>query len=383
MNGKNKGLMELEDVTYGENENHTRTQSKEPVLADLIIEIEQQILKYIELEDDSLATLLALWVVQTYHIDAFGFCGFMNVRSASPRCGKSRLLEMLGCFTQEVTVLQTMPSPAVLFRTPDQCLFLDEVDGLRNADKERYGEVMSLLNVAFKRNSKVSRCEKSRKGWVVEKYNAYRAIALCGLNKLSDTLADRSFHIQLKRTKKKMSRLNIGRLETEMAPLRNELSLWWASHYEQVKTVYEELPDETRQLKKMDDRCQDISEPLLVLSGVAVQEKESLGKLIMRNFLKAMQLVSARRSPSRVEESLNAFLELIEWKLNNQSETFLSSHELVELCQETEGLQWIKSPRFLSNFLKKFDLSPINQNGKIRGYDFTREWVKEWRERYA
>ena len=57
--------------------------------------------------------------------------------------------------------------------------------------------------------------------------------------------------------------------------------------------------------------------------------------------------------------------------------------DLIDLCRDAEGLEWIDTAKRLKSFLKKFDLSPKNQSGKVRGYTLTREWADEWGARYA
>jgi len=369
--------------TVKENSQLHDEQAKDvPRLADLVLEIEKTILRYVELEQPELATLLALWIVQSYEIETFAFCGFLSIQSASPSCGKSRLLEVMGCFTREITPLRTMPSSAVLYRTSDKVLFLDEIEGLKNSDKEKFGEIMALLNVSFKRGGLVDRCEKVKEGWAVKKYPCYRAIGLAGLNSLSDALASRSLHIQMKRTRKKMPRLNIAKLELQAESVRKNLALWWEANTDDVKQIYEDLPDEPTQLKGLDDRLMDITEPLLVLSQCADAEKGPDSRVMVK-FLEAVKMVSSRRSPSGVEESLLGFLDAIKPRLTDVPHVFLPSHELVDLCRETEGLEWIETTRRLKGFLKKFDLFPKSQGGKIRGYNISREWLDEWRARYA
>jgi len=370
-------LKELEAVTFGENGNADKDL---PPLADLIQEIEQAILKYVELEAAELATLLALWIVQSYNIKAFAFCAFLSLQSASPRCGKSRLLEVLGCMTAEPTPLETVPSAAVLYRGESVVIFLDEVDGLRNADKEKFGEVMAILNVAFKRGAVVKRCNKQ--SLKVERFEAYRAFAFAGLNSLSDALSDRCFTIRLKRVPKKMPRLNVAKLEAEAAPIRSGLSRWWDAYEGDVTKAYDSLPDETKPLRGYDDRLQDIAEPLLVLAMSADAEK-GRERAVTDRFLKAMAFVGKRREASLVEESLKAFLALAEKLLHENAETFVPSHELVDCCRSVEGLEWVETTKRLKGLLKKFELIPYNNSGKVRGYNLTRKWVEEWSARYA
>jgi hypothetical protein len=350
-------------------------------LQDLIEKLSQTILKFVELETTEIAILLALWIVQSYRINTFAFCGFLSVQSASPRCGKSRLLEILGCFTDELTPLRTTPTPAVLYRTESRVLFLDEVDNLRNADKEKFGEVMALLCVAFKRGGIVERCNK--RSLKVERFDAYRAFGFAGLNALSDALNDRSFPVRMKRTTKKMPRLNLVKLEMAALPLRERLNKWWETHGETLKTLYENFPDETPQLKDLDDRLQDIGEPLLALSLYADAQSEDAGNPITPRFLVAMKSIRERREGSSIEDGLTAFLGIATEQLNGRESVFVASKDLVELCIATDELGWIDNPRRLKSFLKKFDLFPRKQNGKIRGYGITREWVDEWEKRYA
>ena len=82
-----EALKELQAATFL---NET-IEEEVPRLAELVKEIEETILLYVELESKELATLLALWIVQSYRIETFAFCGFLGVQSASIRCGKSRL----------------------------------------------------------------------------------------------------------------------------------------------------------------------------------------------------------------------------------------------------------------------------------------------------
>jgi hypothetical protein len=83
-------------------------------------------------------------VAQTYIFDAFQYCGYLLLRSAT-RCGKTRLLRLISKLVFGTPPITTTPTPAVLFRSNRKVIFLDEVDKLRNADKEAYGEVLAVL----------------------------------------------------------------------------------------------------------------------------------------------------------------------------------------------------------------------------------------------
>jgi hypothetical protein len=60
--------------------------------------------------------------------------------------------------------ITTNPTAPVLFWNQRKVLVLDEVDRLRNADKENFGAVLSILNVGFEQGAIVERMEKTRGG---------------------------------------------------------------------------------------------------------------------------------------------------------------------------------------------------------------------------
>ena len=350
-------------------------------LAEIVEHIAQTFKTYVEFERAELPILLALWCVLTHALMAFAFCGYIRLQSATPRCGKSRVLELLGLFVSGNPNITTQPTAAILFRGTRQVLLLDEVDNLRNRDKEGYGDVMAILNVGFKRGAVVERCEKSKRGWEVVEYPAYKAIAMAGLEKLNDSLNDRCFPVAMKRTKKRMPRLNIRRLEAESQTIRRDIDAWMLRHESELQKAYESLPHETPQLKGFDDRLQDIAEPLLVLA-VAADAELGEGTPIKDSLVSALEGIARRREPSTKEESYIALIQLVESQLNGQADTFIRSQTLVELCQDDEQLSFLETPRKLANFVKPLDLSPINKGGGVRGYPVSQDWVDEWKGRY-
>ncbi len=349
-------------------------------LAETLQNIESLLLRFVEFETPGLATLLALWVVQTYAIEYFNFCGFVSLQSSTPRCGKTRLLELLALLAADSPTVTTFPSAAVLFRSKRRVIVLDEVDGLRNKDKEAHGDLMSILNCAFKRGSVVERVAKTKEGFTVEAHNAYRAIALAGLEKLSDALTDRAFIIRLKRAAHRMPRLNTRTLEPVAEKIKAQAEGWMTNNVDEIHEIYSTLEDETAELKGRDDRLQDIAEPLLTLALLA--DAETPGAGITDSFMKAIEAVDGRREKSNREEQLLNFLEIAKTHLNKSSEVFVESATLVQNCGKSDSLGWIETTKKLSNFLKNFDLSPFSQSGKVRGYTLTSEWVKEWEVRY-
>ena len=103
----------------------------EGTLAQLLDEIKTLIITYITLPAAGLAMLVAVWIVGTYVFQHFHYFGYLNLRSATPRCGKSRLLRLLAMLVCGIARITTDPTAAVLFRATRKVLILDEVDRLR------------------------------------------------------------------------------------------------------------------------------------------------------------------------------------------------------------------------------------------------------------
>ena len=131
-------------------------------LADLLEEIALLIRRYIQLPAPDLALVIACWITLTYLYQRVQYCGYLALRSATPRCGKSRLLRLIALLARGEPPITTMPTAATLFRTTREVLILDEVDRLRNADRDTFGDVLAVLNAGFEHGATVERVEKVR-----------------------------------------------------------------------------------------------------------------------------------------------------------------------------------------------------------------------------
>lgn len=352
-----------------------------PRLADLLDEIDCLIRRFVRLPKPELAVLVALWIAGTYTYHRFRYCGYLALRSATARCGKSLLLRILSHLCNGSPPITAMPTPAVLFRGTRPVLLLDEVDKLRNADKEKYGEVLAILNCGFEAGGVVDRCNKQT--LKVESFPVYGPKALAGIEAIADTLGDRTFPIQMERSAQRMPRLNARRVDERFVQLRAGLESWADLHGEHSADTYNDLPDELDCLKGFDDRFQDIAEPLIVLATLADSERPE-GPEILPRLLAGLNAAAGRREPSGRERQILAFLEIAITKLGEADEVFVRSADLLADCAVIEDLAWIESGRKLAGLLKHFDLCPNFSTDKTeRGYWLKKKWVETLRERYA
>jgi uncharacterized protein DUF3631 len=268
-----------------------------------------------------------------------------------------------------------------LFRSTRPVLLLDEVDKLKNSDKEKYGEVLAVLNCGFEAGAIIDRCNKQT--LKIESYPVYGPKALAGIEGLADTLADRSFQIQMERSAHRTPRLNVRKLDKLFAQLCAGLRGWADQQGEQIAELYNDLPDQVACLNGFDDRLQDIAEPLIVLATLADAERPE-GPAILPRLLSGLQSAAGRREPSGREKQLHAFLDIATIKIGAGDEIFVRTSELLADCAVIEDLSWIETGRKLAGLLKHFDLCPTFNHAKTeRGYWITKLWVETWRGRYA
>ncbi len=362
-------------------------QSQEPqsmiCLGDLLDQIAELILFYTHLPHSTLAILIACWIANTYTYKAFPYCGYLTFRSATPRCGKSKLLRLIGLLSKNHPKPMTIPTAAVIFRSESKILLLDEVDNLRNRDKDLYGMILAVLNSGFEQGNTIARTEKVKGNFVVKDFDIYGPKALAGIESLADTLADRAFMIQMERAAQRMPRLHIWKIENDVKHLREQLSIWADQHTDALKTTYEQLPAELPDLAMYDDRFQDIAEPLVVLAKLADAERPD-GRQVLPQLLESLYVVAKERVPSSRERGLLEFLDICDEHLgSDKTEVFVPSAELTVYCEGKDNLNWIDSPKKLAGFLKHFNLTPRQSpDGQCRGYLIQRSWVEKWKESY-
>lgn len=206
-----------------------------------------------------------LWVLHTWAIDAFSVTPFLIVSSAEKRSGKTRLIEVLELLVRRPW-RAISPSEAVLYRKIERdspTLLLDETDAIFSARSERYEALRGIINAIHRRGATVDRC--IGKTGELQAFRVFCAIALAGIGRLPETIADRGPQIRVKRRARGESIERFHRREVDPAAkdLCGKLALWAAAHLEVLEQARPALPE------KLDDRQADSAEPLLAISDLA------------------------------------------------------------------------------------------------------------------
>jgi hypothetical protein len=268
--------------------------------------------RYVALGEDQ-AILSALWILHTHALDAADTTPYLNIKSAEKRSGKTRLLEVHSLLVARPWFTGRVTSAVLVRKVADltPTLMLDESDAAFKADKEYAEALRSILNAGFRRGGVASLCVGQGANLTYEDFPVYCPKAIAGIGKLPDTVADRAIPIELRRRRpsEKVERFRLRKVEPEAAPLRAETAAWADAHLEVLSTAEPELPDE------LDDRAQDIVEPLFaiadqaggewpqrareaavkLLAGEVREDSESLGVRLLRDIRSVFEEEGADR----------------------------------------------------------------------------------------
>jgi hypothetical protein len=300
---------------------------KVPDGAELLERLVWFIRRYVALSEDQ-ALLIALWIVHTHALDAADTTPYLNVKSAEKRSGKTRLLEVLS-FLAAGSWLTGRVTAAVLVRkvaAEAPTLLLDESDAAFKGDREYAETLRGVLNAGFRRGGVASLCVGQGANITYEDFPVYCPKVIAGIGKLPDTVADRSIPIELRRRRpsEKVERFRLRKVGPEALPIQHDVRAWAQRHLDSLSTAEPDLPDE------LDDRAQDIMEPLLaiadevggewpersrraavgLLTGEEREDGESLGVRLLRDIRDVFDDKRSDRLPTgKLLEALHAMEE--------------------------------------------------------------------------
>lgn len=328
-----------------------------------------------------LPTVLAVWAMGTYFYSLFSWYGYLWFNSPSPRCGKSLALEILSHVCFHATPVTVNPSPAYLYRdVAGACptVLLDEL--------ERSRGLIGLLNLGCKAGGTVARMERSGSGFISRHFHAYSPKAFAGINRLGDTIEDRSFRVMMWRKKsgEQVARFSSQRQETELRQLRDDLYICGLAMAVEVSTSYEQsdtldLPD------RLDDRAKDIFEPLFAIASLVDADRGDRQLTVtraVRDF--ALDQAGERASEDR-QEIVAVVRALASLGLAEEKKQILTPDAALDLFRKTPDLEWVDTKRKAGRLLHS--LGFVSQTHRLRtgakrGYAVTGAMVRDLVERF-
>jgi len=316
------------------------------------------------------ALAVALWVVHTHCLAATDYTPYLWVRSATPECGKSTLLELLARLAyRPLTLLNT--SVAFLFRRidEDQCtVFFDEIDTQLRG--EQFWAVSNILNAGFKRGQIVGRMEKRADGVLDPKeYRVFGPKALGGIGRrvLADTTASRTIRIDLRKATQEELKGVVRRGDSELdalcVPYRQRIARWGTDHVDELREHRPEIPHELL------GRPADITGILLAIADIVGSEWPRLA----RSAIASLYGRSGESQNLRV-----VLLHDLKALFLEQDTDFMGSSEACIWLRAREAGPWAEfgrgghglTPKGLADLLEDFDIHPEKnrERGNRRGY---------------
>ena len=354
----------------------------EPVTGDVLLsDIAEFLRRHVEMSE-ALADTVALWTAMTWLHDGLELSTFLNVTSATKRCGKSLLMEALGCLVHRPLPVSGRITPAALFRVIERdapTMLLDEADTFFGNDPELRG----IVNGSQRRDSaSLLRCVGDNHE--PRQFVTWCPKAIAGIGGLPDTVVDRAVVVRLERRPPDVAveswrtrdREAIGRLASQIAR-------WIQDHR---KAVLAWLPEVTFP-ERLHDRARDAWESLFAIAEVAGGDWAGTGGRAWR----ACEHVNADAGDeSGAREMLLADLRTV-FREGGEPQV-LTTKQILDALIAMEGRPWSEwnrdkplSPHGLSRLLKPFGIQPrvlrIPGQGTPRGYrrkSLEPAWVPIW-----
>ena len=355
------------------------TKNFTPNLSDLLQQIKDAYTEHAIISEEQ-ADMLTLWTAHTYATSSARYTPYMWITSATPRSGKSRIIEIAKLLVANPKKSDNTSASWLGRFTFGNTILLDEADKqMRDAEKRE--AIMANLNSGYEEEGTYTRVggAKNDKEEVFKTFSP-KMISGIGSKYMTDTLVDRSIMIRMARKydDQKLPRFRKRVLQPRYAQLREALLKCFSDDatLEYLYDVEPFLPDE------LNDRQADILEPLFAIADMASPEWGERIRSV------AITLCAEEEE----EVSLNVSL------LRNISEFMKSDMHSAEICEqlnENDEWDWNTfnpykaktgiSQKQLGSFLKDFGIHPQNlriNHVQRKGYAFNTH-MKDCFERYS
>jgi len=357
---------------------------------ELVGELSEYFQRHVIIKDRHIYRLLSIWVMGTYVYMVFRVFPYLSLRSPTKECGKSRTEDLLSLVCFNASQRETSPTEAALFRGPGKnggTVLLDEIESLKH-DRDRFGNLLAVLNSGFERGGNVTRIEKRGNRFVDVSYPTYCPRVLAGINRLAETLEGRAITIYLERKlrSEKVARFSRARHFDAMQETRDRLHIWALTHAPDLARVYEAI-HEFSALDGLPDRERDLWEPLVSTALLCDSEYETE----KRPLTDELCALAHKLSKVRVEiDSANVtqILNVLEGVLDGKQEVKISPTELLNRFKENPYFEWLKSAKSLAGLLAPLGLTSSThrypETGRpTRLYQIKRAVIDDRKERYG
>jgi hypothetical protein len=145
-----------------------------------------------------------LWLAHTWRMDEWDSTPRLAFMSPEKGSGKTRALEVSEHLVPRGVRVSQATTGYVLAKIseyPPPTLFYDEIDTVYGQRAKGNEDLRAVLNAGHRRGATAGRGIWGNDGLAGQDYSAYCAVALAGLGKLPETIADRAVVIRMKKRK--------------------------------------------------------------------------------------------------------------------------------------------------------------------------------------
>jgi hypothetical protein len=235
----------------------------------LLDEVTAKLSEFVVFSSPEAATACTLYAAASYAAPRLEVAPRLVIKSPVPRCGKTRLLDVMGLLVNRPEKAGNI-SPAALVRLIDEhdppTIILDETDvtfGAKRGTDEQADYLRQVLNLGFVRGYPYRRYNPASRE--VEDCPTFAMAILASIKDIPDTIMDRGVTIPMRR---KAPNEKVTRFRQRIHPpvireLAERLGDWAAPRSQLIAEAWPALPDE------LNDRAQDTWEPLLAVAEIA------------------------------------------------------------------------------------------------------------------
>jgi putative DNA primase/helicase len=227
--------------------------------SELLTALVGQVGRFVDATDAALVAT-ALWIMHTHAFEAWWISPKFLVKSATKRCGKTRVFEVMERLVAR-RLLISLSTCSSVFRvieaqgdTPPT-LLMDEADKLTKTNDE----IRKLIDAGqTKSTASVMLNVPCGDGWEPRQFSTWAPIALAGIGDQADTVQDRAVTVRMKRkTRARAVEKLRGNRDYGFNDLARKCARWAADHVEALKDAEPVMPE------LLHDRAQDNWEPLI------------------------------------------------------------------------------------------------------------------------
>ena len=372
-------------------------------LGDVLTALRDRLNAHVVFRSPAQATVVAVWIAHTYVFAGFEFTPRLAIESATPRCGKTTLHDLLALTCYRPVEADKL-TPASLVRMKSAVgpitTLLDEMGDLLRASPE----LDAVLRSGFQRGKRYVNLRPLPDGtFEHESHDVFGPVALAMVGATRNALADRCIHLHLQRkpVARRVAKLRHGKGRNRqiLLGIGRQLARWAADDGDA-------LGDEPDIPEELNDRQADFAIPLLAIADQAGgtwshEVRTALVQLLAEGadraaddtilLLRDLHRIFDEDLQAQVAAKLNGLTpseqQLAELRQQLAKDQEIGSGLLVERLVRLAESPWPQmangrplSQWTLATLLRNFDIRPMwigQENARKRGYlrlQFSQAW---------